>query len=120
MWAGLRFINGYSPILPAGVAREFKFAIHGEIDWTMAKYLLEQQGERDGELARIGVDGIVVAPESALTPKPASEWEIGRSRTTKAASFIVTANHFARSSRSLIRGLTNSNRCDFANRRFTK
>jgi hypothetical protein len=32
MWAGLRFINGYSPILAGGVAREFKFAIHGEID----------------------------------------------------------------------------------------
>ena len=76
MWAGLRFINGYSPILPSGVAREFKTAIHGEIDWTIAKYLLEQQAGPDGELARIGVDGIVVAPDSALTPKPDSEWAL--------------------------------------------
>ena len=76
MWAGLRFINGYSPILPSGVAREFKTAIHGEIDWTIAKYLLEQQTGPDGELARIGVDGIIVAPESALDPKPNSEWEL--------------------------------------------
>ncbi len=29
--AASRLINGYSPIRPAGVAREFDFAIHGEI-----------------------------------------------------------------------------------------
>ena len=32
MWAGLRFINGYSPIRAAGVAREFETSIHGEIN----------------------------------------------------------------------------------------
>ena len=32
MWAGLRFINGYSPIRPAGIAREFETSIHGEIN----------------------------------------------------------------------------------------
>src|SRR5207244_1008890 len=32
MWAGLRFINGYSPIRAAGVAREFGTSIHGEIN----------------------------------------------------------------------------------------
>src|SRR5262249_7431636 len=32
MWAGLHFINGYSPIRPAGVAREFATSIHGEIN----------------------------------------------------------------------------------------
>src|SRR5437667_426476 len=32
MWAGLHFINGYSPIRPAGVAREFAATIHGEIN----------------------------------------------------------------------------------------
>src|SRR5439155_309200 len=37
MWAGLRFVNGYSPIRPAGVAREFASAIHGEVDPDLAK-----------------------------------------------------------------------------------
>src|SRR4029077_624801 len=32
MWAGLRFINGYSPIRAAGVARQFETSIHGEIN----------------------------------------------------------------------------------------
>lgn len=76
MWAGLRFINGYSPIVPAGVAREFKCTVHGEIDWTVGKYLLEQQAGPDGELARLGVDGIVVAPEINFEPQPKSEWEV--------------------------------------------
>lgn len=75
MWAGLRFINGYSPIRPAGVAREFHTAIHGEIDPTVAEYLLNDQAGADGELARLGVDGIVVAREMDFAPPPASEWE---------------------------------------------
>jgi hypothetical protein len=75
MWAGLRFINGYSPIRPAGVAREFGTAIHGEIDPAAADYLLNYQAGKDGELALLGVDGIVVAQEINFAPQPASEWE---------------------------------------------
>nr|MBA2742976.1 hypothetical protein [Chthoniobacterales bacterium] len=74
MWGGVRFVNGYSPIRPAGVAREFDFAIHGEIaDW-MAPYLLDWQSGPEGELARIGVDGIIVSAELELVPKPEEEW----------------------------------------------
>jgi hypothetical protein len=76
MWAGLRFINGYSPIRPAGVARELHTAIHGEIDPAVGEYLLNDQAGPDGELARLGVDGIVVAREIAFAPQPASEWEL--------------------------------------------
>src|SRR5882724_5882103 len=36
MWAGLPFINGYSPIRAAGVARDFAATIHGEINPAMA------------------------------------------------------------------------------------
>ena len=75
MWAGLRFINGYSPIRPAGVAREFQTATHGEIDPAMGEYLLNDQAGPDGELARLGVDAIVVAREMDFAPQPASEWE---------------------------------------------
>ena len=79
MWGGVHFINGYSPILTAGVAREFKFAIHGEIDWDVGRHLLTEQAGADGELARLGVDGIVVAIEVGLNPEPRSEWELASS-----------------------------------------
>jgi hypothetical protein len=75
MWAGLRFINGYSPIRPAGVAREFQTTVHGEIDPAVGEYLLNDQAGPDGELAQLGVDGIVVAREMDFAPQPASEWD---------------------------------------------
>ena len=76
MWAGLRFINGYSPIRPAGVAREFETSIHGEINPDVGAHLLNDQAGRDGKLALMGVDGIVVAQEVELAPRPSSEWEL--------------------------------------------
>jgi hypothetical protein len=74
MWAGLHFINGYSPIRPAGVAREFATSIHGEINPGVGSYLLSKQAASDGELALLGVDGVVVARELDITPQPTSEW----------------------------------------------
>jgi hypothetical protein len=74
MWGGVPFINGYSPIRPAGVAREFNFGIHGEIDLVTAKRLVESGAGPDGEMARLGIDGIIVAQEIGLRP-PADEWE---------------------------------------------
>src|SRR6266567_3628671 len=76
MWAALHFINGYSPIRAAGVSREFATTIHGEINPDVGSYLLSQQAGKDGELALLGVDGIVVAGELDFTPQPASEWEL--------------------------------------------
>jgi hypothetical protein len=76
MWAGLHFINGYSPIRAAGVAREFATTIHGEINPDVGNYLLTQQAGKNGELALLGVDGIVVARELDLMPQPSSEWEL--------------------------------------------
>ena len=76
MWAGLRFVNGYSPIRAAGVAREFATSIHGEINPEVGSHLLNDQAGRDGQLALMGVDGIVVAREVSITPQPSSEWEL--------------------------------------------
>ncbi len=76
MWGGIRFINGYSPIRPAGVAREFDVAIHGELAPWAAEYFPQWQGGNDGLLARLGVDGIIVARELEVTPAPATEWEL--------------------------------------------
>jgi hypothetical protein len=76
MWAGVRLINGYSPIRSAGVARAFASYIHGEIDPDMANYLLGRQAGARGELATLGVDGIIVASQFDLAPKPAEEWQL--------------------------------------------
>jgi hypothetical protein len=76
MWAGLRFINGYSPIRAAGVAREFATSIHGEINPDVGSNLLNRQAGPGGELALLGVDGIVVAREVNLAPQPTTEWEL--------------------------------------------
>jgi len=75
-WAGLRFVNGYSPIRPAGVAREFASAIHGEVDPDLAQWFLQHQAGENGLLERIGIDGIIVAREFNFTPQPAAEWEL--------------------------------------------
>jgi hypothetical protein len=76
MWAGLRFVNGYSPIRAAGVARQFATSIHGEINPDVGSHLLNNQAGTDGELALMGVDGVVVAGEVSITPQPSSEWEL--------------------------------------------
>jgi hypothetical protein len=75
MWAGLHLINGYSPILPAGVAREFDFRIHGEINPHEAEYLVWAQSNSTGLLAQVGVDGLVVAWDSGLDPALGPDWE---------------------------------------------
>jgi hypothetical protein len=76
MWAGLRFINGYSPIRAAGVARDFTTSIHGEINPEVGSNLLNRQAGPEAELALLGVDGIVVAREVNLAPQPPTEWEL--------------------------------------------
>lgn len=75
MWAGLRFISGYSPILPAGVAREFDIRIHGEINQREAEYLVWDQSKAAGLLEQIGIDGLVVAWDSGIDPALGSDWE---------------------------------------------
>ncbi len=76
MWAGLRFVNGYSPIRGAGVGRAFAFYTHGEIDPAMAAYLLGYEAGPNGLLKTIGVDGVVVAPDMAVPAPPSPEWEL--------------------------------------------
>ena len=81
MWAGVRLVNGYSPIRPSGVSREFGFAIHGEIAPWAVDFLLGYESGPNGKLARVGVDGIIVASEIGTNPQPDTEWELAM--TTK-------------------------------------
>ena len=95
MWAGLHFINGYSPILPAGVAREFDFRIHGEINLREAEYLVWDQSKAGALLEQIGVDGLVVAWDSGINPALGSEWELVTSNAD-AAVYHRIGEPFAR------------------------
>jgi len=76
MWGGIHLLNGYSPIRPSGVGREFEFAIHGEIRPELGHALLENESGPNGQLARLGVDGIIVANEFGWSPQPENEWEL--------------------------------------------
>ncbi len=76
MCGGFDILNGYSPIRPSGVAREFDFATHGEILPEEGHWLLENEGGSDGKLARLGVDGIIVASEFGWKPRPDTEWDL--------------------------------------------
>jgi hypothetical protein len=76
MWAALHFVNGYSPIRAAGVARYFDFEIHGEFNVHVGEYFLLEKAGPEGELAQIGVDGIAIAREIDVEPRPASEWDL--------------------------------------------
>jgi len=106
MWAGLRFVNGYSPIRPAGVAREFASAIHGEVDPDLAQWLLQHVTGENELLERIGIDGIIVAREFDFTPQPAAEWELATEaaegrvfhRRDKAMPVVRSVNFFGRNS----------------------
>jgi hypothetical protein len=76
MFGGVRFLNGYSPIRPAGVAREFAAAIHGEIHPDVADLTLYTQSGPDGLLALLGADGIIIAADLTTNPYPESEWRL--------------------------------------------
>jgi hypothetical protein len=76
MFGEVRLVNGYSPIRPAGVAREFMFAIHGEVGADAGYQLLYHESGSEGILARLGVDGVIVSHETGGTPQPETEWEL--------------------------------------------
>jgi hypothetical protein len=76
MWGRLHFINGYSPIRPSGVAKQFFFSIHGETDVGTASWLLWTEAGAQGLLGRIGIDGITVASAIDLRPLPVDEWDL--------------------------------------------
>jgi hypothetical protein len=77
MWGAVRFVNGYSPIRPSGVAREFDSAIHGEISSTRASAFLQHANPATNYiLSVLGVDGIIIANEIPEDPEPSSEWQL--------------------------------------------
>ncbi len=76
MWAGLRFLNGYSPVGGAGVSRLFGLQIHGEPDLAISAQMIATEAGPDQLLALLGIDGIVLARDSGVAPPRADEWEL--------------------------------------------
>ncbi|MGI8431558.1 MAG: hypothetical protein ACR2MW_04605 [Chthoniobacterales bacterium] len=76
MWAGVRLINGYSPIRPAGVGPAWTFYTHGEIDPGVAEYLLQREAGPGGLLENLGIDGLLVDRAMTFAPAPASAWRL--------------------------------------------
>ena len=72
LFAGLRFVNGYSPIMGAGVGRELQMRTHGEVPPEVARDLFTRERVL---LYLIGVDGLVIARNYPLSiHPPADEW----------------------------------------------
>ena len=76
MWAGVRLVNGYSPIRAAGIGPAWTFYTHGEIDLGVADYLLSQEAGPHGSLQKLGIDGLLLDRAIEFTPRPAAEWRL--------------------------------------------
>ena len=76
MYAGVHLLNAYSPIMAQGIGKRLSMETHGNIPAAMADDLLQHEAGPDGLLARLGVDGLIVAHayEPLRTPPPANEW----------------------------------------------
>jgi hypothetical protein len=82
MFAGVRLINGYTPVGPAGIARLLDFGTHGHINPPRTAEIVIPEAGPDGLLAKLGIDGIIVGHGVTLpAPLPEnwtsvhSEWE---------------------------------------------
>ena len=77
MYAGVRLINAYSPIMAQGIGRRLSMETHGNIPNDLAENILRNECGHDGLLARLGVDGILIARSyyPLAAPPPADEWE---------------------------------------------
>ena len=80
MYAGVRMINGYSPIMSEGVGKLFHIETHGNVPEAVGSRLLTEEAGASGVLERLGVDGIIVTHDyQTLARPPDGEWEMTQS-----------------------------------------
>jgi hypothetical protein len=61
-YAGLEFVNGYSPVVPIGMQQLFGWEVHGSFEHPAdARRILASESGPHGLLQLMGVDGLVVA-----------------------------------------------------------
>jgi hypothetical protein len=76
MLAGIRMINGYSPIHPRGIGTMLPFETHGQMFPEAVRWVFAEGGGPGDVLATIGVDALVVSKHAArLGRLPDAEWE---------------------------------------------
>jgi hypothetical protein len=76
MLAGIRMINGYSPIHPRGIGTMLPFETHGQMFPEAVRWVFAEGAGPGGVLATIGVDALVVSKSAARLGSLAdAEWE---------------------------------------------
>jgi hypothetical protein len=76
MLAGVRMINGYSPIHPRGIGTMLPFETHGQMFPEAVRWVFAEGAGPGDVLATIGVDALVVSKHAArLGSLPEAEWE---------------------------------------------
>lgn len=76
MLAGVRMINGYSPIHPRGIGTMLPFETHGQMFPEAVRWVFAEGAGPNDALATIGVDALVVSKHAArLGSLPDAEWE---------------------------------------------
>ena len=74
--AGIRMINGYSPIHPRGIGTMLPFETHGQMFPEAVRWVFAEGAGPSDVLATIGVNALVVSKHAArLGSLPAAEWE---------------------------------------------
>ena len=77
MYAGVRMINGYSPIMPRGAGTMLNIETHGNVPPPDGEDLLKEDAAGPGGLLdELGVDGLVITHDYKLATRPsAAKWE---------------------------------------------
>ncbi|MGZ5004785.1 MAG: hypothetical protein ACXWG7_04420, partial [Chthoniobacterales bacterium] len=76
MFGGVRLVNGYTPIAPAGVARFFDCGTHGLINPAKVGEIVLPEAKAGGLLEKLGIDGIIVARDFYLPAPLPNEWKL--------------------------------------------
>ena len=80
MYAGVRMINGYSPIMAQGVGKAFHIETHGNVPEAVGTRLLTEEAGASGVLERLGVDGIILTHDYGTPARPPGDtWEMTQS-----------------------------------------
>jgi hypothetical protein len=76
MLAGVRMINGYSPIHPRGIGTMLPFETHGQMFPEAVRWVFAEGAGPNDVLATIGVDALVISKHAArLGRLPDAVWE---------------------------------------------
>ena len=76
MLAGIRMINGYSPIHPRGIGTMLPFETHGQMFPEAVRWVFAEGAGPGDVLPTIGVDALVVSKNAArIGSLPDAEWE---------------------------------------------